>query len=213
VQVPGNESKCGPSGLGAEALSAGGANVAVSFQKRWIELLYRVATGNKKVRMLLAPLGAMVFFVFVALFVVCSWLLDSWLKPPRLFSWPYNFALSVPVILIGLVLVIWCTIHFVMARGTPVPFSPPQRLLESGPYRYSRNPMLTGLFVTLFGIGILLNSTSLMFLFTPLFILLNTLELKYIEEPELEKRLGEPYVQYKKRTPMFFPQFRPQKKP
>jgi protein-S-isoprenylcysteine O-methyltransferase Ste14 len=72
--------------------------------------------------------------------------------------------------------------------------------------------MLTGIFVTLFGIGILLNSTSLMFLFTPLVILLNTLEVKYIEEPELEKRLGEPYVQYKKRTPMFFPQFRPQKK-
>jgi protein-S-isoprenylcysteine O-methyltransferase Ste14 len=30
-------------------------------------------------------------------------------------------------------------------------------------------------------------------------------ELKAIEEPELEKRLGKDYVEYKKRVPMFFP--------
>jgi protein-S-isoprenylcysteine O-methyltransferase Ste14 len=43
------------------------------------------------------------------------------------------------------------------------------------------------------------------FLFTPLFIVLNVLELKYIEEPELEQRLGKPYVAYKNRVPMFLP--------
>jgi len=36
-------------------------------------------------------------------------------------------------------------------------------------------------------------------------------ELKYIEEPELERRMGEPYIQYKKLVPMFFPKFRPKK--
>jgi protein-S-isoprenylcysteine O-methyltransferase Ste14 len=171
-----------------------------------------VATGNRKVRTLLAPLGAMVFFVFVALFVVSSWLLDLWLKPPKLFSWPYNIVISVPLLLIGVLLVIWCNIHFVRAKGTPVPLSPPQRLVEAGPYRYSRNPMLTGIFIILFGIGVLMNSAFLMFVFTPLFIVLNTVELKYIEELELEKRLGEPYVRYKKRVPMFFPKFRPKKR-
>ena len=33
----------------------------------------------------------------------------------------------------------------------------------------------------------------------------NTIELKIIEEPELEKRLGKEYLEYKKRTPMFIP--------
>jgi len=36
----------------------------------------------------------------------------------------------------------------------------------------------------------------------------NAIELKYIEEPELEIRLGEPYVQYRKRVSMFFPKIR-----
>jgi protein-S-isoprenylcysteine O-methyltransferase Ste14 len=46
---------------------------------------------------------------------------------------------------------------------------------------------------------------SLFFFFTPLFILANIWELKKIEEPELAKRLGKEYIEYKKTVPMFFP--------
>ena len=38
-----------------------------------------------------------------------------------------------------------------------------------------------------------------------LFILVNVWELKEIEEPELVKRFGDEYVEYRRRTPMFFP--------
>jgi protein-S-isoprenylcysteine O-methyltransferase Ste14 len=41
--------------------------------------------------------------------------------------------------------------------------------------------------------------------FTPIFILINVWELKEIEEPELVKRFGDEYVEYRRRTPMFFP--------
>ena len=44
--------------------------------------------------------------------------------------------------------------------------------------------------------------------FITLFIALNVWELKAIEEPELAKRLGEAYLEYKKNTPMFIPNFR-----
>jgi len=64
----------------------------------------------------------------------------------------------------------------------------------------------------MFGFGILFKSISLVFIFTPLFILLNFLELKNIEEPELEKRLGKDYSKYKKRVPMFIPKLRRTKK-
>jgi len=67
--------------------------------------------------------------------------------------------------------------------------------------------MLTGIFFLMFGIGFWLGSFSLILIFTPLFILTNVLELKKIEEPELEKRLGQKYLDYKKRTPMFIPVF------
>jgi protein-S-isoprenylcysteine O-methyltransferase Ste14 len=36
-------------------------------------------------------------------------------------------------------------------------------------------------------------------------ILINVWELKAIEEPELTKRLGQDYIEYRKKTPMFFP--------
>jgi len=57
----------------------------------------------------------------------------------------------------------------------------------------------------MFGIGFWIGSFSLILVFTPLFILVNTLELKIIEEPELERRLGREYIEYKKKTPMFIP--------
>ena len=109
------------------------------------------------------------------------------------------------ILVIGLFLMLWSILHFIKVKGTPVPFNPPPKLVTTGPYAYIRNPMLSGVFILLFGFGILFNSISLVFIFTPIFILVNFLELKVIEEPELEKRLGKNYLKYKKRVPMFIP--------
>lgn len=43
---------------------------------------------------------------------------------------------------------------------------------------------------------------------TPLFVLMSILEFKYIEEPELEKRFGQEYREYKERTPIIIPRIR-----
>jgi protein-S-isoprenylcysteine O-methyltransferase Ste14 len=120
---------------------------------------------------------------------------------PRLLS----IIMALPVFAFALFLLGWSVLNFFRAKGTPVPFNPPPRLVTSGPYAYVRNPMLTGIFMLLFGLGVLLGSASLLVVFTPLFILINVWELKVIEEPELVKRLGEDYIEYRKRTPMFFP--------
>jgi len=98
--------------------------------------------------------------------------------------------------------------YFLKARGTPVPLSPPPKLVKTGPYKYVRNPMLTGIFIQLFGFGIILNSLSLIIIFTPLFIIVNVWELKRIEEPELKKRFGKEYLDYKKQVPMFLSIFK-----
>jgi protein-S-isoprenylcysteine O-methyltransferase Ste14 len=68
--------------------------------------------------------------------------------------------------------------------------------------------MVTGIFIILFGLGILYSSITLILLFTPLFIFINIWELKTIEEPELEKRLGDEDLEYKSKTPMFIPSLR-----
>ena len=78
-------------------------------------------------------------------------------------------------------------------------------MVKTGPYLYVRNPMLTGVFLILFGVGFGVNSVSLVFFFTPLYVLINVWELKKIEEPELVKRLGDEYIEYRRHTPMFIP--------
>ena len=119
-----------------------------------------------------------------------------------------NIIVSLLILVIGLFLMLWSILHFIKIKGTPVPFNPPPKLVNTGPYFYVRNPMLSGVFILMFGFGILFNSISLAFIFTPLFILFNYVELKAIEEPELEKRLGKDYLEYKKNVPMFFPRFK-----
>jgi protein-S-isoprenylcysteine O-methyltransferase Ste14 len=180
----------------------------VSFKNKWIDFLYSVATGSRKFRNLLTPVGAILFGLFTMLFVVAALLVDKFLNLPQLFPKPLNITLSLPVILSGLFLMGWSAFQFLKVKGTPVPFNPPPRLVTSGPFAFVRNPMITGVFILLFGLGILLRSVSLVFLFTPLFILFNYWELKAIEEPELVKRLGDEYVDYRKQTPMFIPAFR-----
>jgi protein-S-isoprenylcysteine O-methyltransferase Ste14 len=172
---------------------------------KWIDFLYKVATGSKKIRTLLTPVGATFFALFLAVLIVVATQVDKLLKLPTLLARPLNFVFSLPVLIAGLLIMGWSVLTFLRMRGTPVPFNPPPKLVTSGPYAYMRNPMLTGVFMMFFGLGILIQSVSVVFIFTPLFIAFNVWELKAIEEPELEKRLGTEYLEYKKGTSMFMP--------
>jgi len=167
--------------------------------------LYRVATGSRKIRNFFTPIGAFFYGLLIVSFVVVALQVDRLLGLREIFSGSLSVILALPVFLIAFFLLGWSVLNFFKAKGTPVPFNPPPRLVTTGPYAYVRNPMLTGVFALLFGLGVLLGSTSLIVVFTPLFILINVWELKVIEEPELIKRLGEEYLEYRKRTPMFFP--------
>lgn len=177
----------------------------MSWREKQIEILYKTATGSRKVRNLLTPVGPLFFLTLIVLFIVISLQVDKFLGFPKFLSPSLNPIVSVPVLTIGLFLWLWSILHFIKVKGTPVPFNPPPKVVTTGPYARIRNPMLTGIFITMFGLGILLRSVSLVFIFTPLFVLFNVWELKAIEEPELEKRLGKEYVEYKKKVPMFIP--------
>ncbi len=181
----------------------------MSIRERWIGLLYRAATATRRTRTLLTPAGLLVFGLFVLAFVAMS----AWVDRVLALSWPLPGSVtaiaSTVFLSAGAVLTAWSVLHFLSVKGTPVPLNPPPSLVSRGPYRYSRNPMLTGVFAVLFGLGFLMQSLSLVVFFTPLFVLANVWELKNIEEPELTKRLGDEYRAYRDRTPMFIPRMRP----
>lgn len=180
----------------------------MSLREKLIEIFYRAARSSSQIRTLLTPIGALFFFTFVVLFIIVSLQVDKLLGFPKLLPASVNIILSVPILAIGLFLALWSILHFIKVKGTPVPFNPPPKLVTTGPYAYVRNPMLTGVFIQFFGLGFLFRSISLVFIFTPLFVLLSVLELRAVEEPELEKRLGKEYLEYKKRVPMFIPRLK-----
>ncbi len=175
----------------------------LAFRNHWINLLNKAATGTKKTRTLLTPVGVFLFGAFTALFVVAAMFVDRLLNLPRLLPEGARLPVSVPLIAAGLAVTAWSALHFLKVKGTPVPFNPPPQVVNTGPYRCARNPMLSGVFLFLFGIGFMANSASLVFFFTPLYVLINIWELKKIEEPELIKRLGVEYIEYRDNTPMF----------
>jgi len=183
----------------------------VDFQENWINLLHRAATGTKRTRTLLTPVGVVIFVIFTTAFVIVSIVVDRILNLPSFLPEAVRIPLSLLVITAGVVVTFWSVYHFVKVKGTPVPINPPPQVVKSGPYRYARNPMLTGVFLLLFGTGFCVNSFSLVCIFTPLFVIINVWELKKIEEPELTKRFGSEYEEYRNQTPMFLPRLKPKK--
>ncbi len=107
----------------------------------------------------------------------------------------------------GLVLAGWSFGLFFRAHGTPMPLKPPQELVTNGPFAVTRNPIVTGMFMAAAGLGLIADSAVLLGSI-PVAALLLRLELRYIEEPELERRFGEAYRQYRQQVPAFFPRMR-----
>lgn len=174
-------------------------------REKLIEFFHKGATSRSNIQ---AIIGSVFFFLYLALFIVASLLVDYYLGFPKLLTTPLNIMVSVPILALGLSLMIWSILQFVKVKGTPVPFKPPPKLITTGPYAYVRHPQSTSWFIIFIGLGFLFQSISLVFIFTPLFILISEFRLKKIEEPELEKRFGKEYIEYKKRVPMYIPRLR-----
>jgi protein-S-isoprenylcysteine O-methyltransferase Ste14 len=169
------------------------------------DVLYGIAVGSKRRQRLLAPIGLIIFILFLSAVVLGGLATDRAFAPPPLFPGPVGVGLGVLLIIPGAILWSWCVVLFWRAHGTPVPFHPPRTLVTSGPFRYVRNPIVVGVVSCLFGLGFVLHSASLVFLWLPAFFLVNAIELKYVEESELERRFGETYNAYRRRVPRFLP--------
>ena len=180
----------------------------MSIWDRWAQGIYRVVTGDKRRRAILTPIAAIIFFGLITLFVFCSFWVDKWLNLPYLPDAWWRYAIAGIFFIVGLFLAISTVTPFFRTGGTPVPLTPPPKLVTTGLYSYIRNPMALGLLLVLESLGFYFGSLSLIFFFAPLPIVLYAVYIKGVEEPELALRFGKKYLEYKKRVPMFIPRFK-----
>ena len=97
----------------------------MGFRESWINFLYRAATGTKKTRTLLTPIGVIIFGVFTALFVFAAIIVDRLLHLPYFLPEEARLLLSIPLMALGITISAWSAFHFLKVKGTPVPFNPP----------------------------------------------------------------------------------------
>jgi protein-S-isoprenylcysteine O-methyltransferase Ste14 len=115
---------------------------------------------------------------------------------------------------IGIFWVLWAYsyIHYV-GRGSPieafgVALLPTEQLVTTGPYAYTRNPMLLGYLFVLLGISLYANTISGLILL-PVVGIFAVIYIALFEEKTLMRRFPGSYRVYRSHVPMLFPRLRP----
>jgi protein-S-isoprenylcysteine O-methyltransferase Ste14 len=93
-------------------------------------------------------------------------------------------------------------------RGTLAPWDPPRTLVVRGPYRYVRNPMISGVAFVLFGEAVILGSRAHLW-WAVIFLAINAVYIPLLEEPLLAARFAGSYDEYRRNVPRLLPRLRP----
>jgi protein-S-isoprenylcysteine O-methyltransferase Ste14 len=148
---------------------------------------------------------AVLLLPFTVVVLVPTWLLTSWAEADT--RWTYLWGLGAALFALGLALFAWCVGLFGrVGQGTLAPWDPTQKLVAVGPYKYVRNPMITGVAAMLLGEALF---SWLIGLWLLVFALINHTYFVLSEEPGLERRFGESYRVYKANVPRWVPRLRP----
>ncbi|MBW2241993.1 MAG: isoprenylcysteine carboxylmethyltransferase family protein [Deltaproteobacteria bacterium] len=93
-------------------------------------------------------------------------------------------------------------------HGTLAPWAPTETLVIRGPYRFVRNPMISGVLFNLLGEALMMGSWTLGIWFVG-FSLGNAIYLPLFEEEGLAERFGPAYERYRQAVPRWLPRIRP----
>ena len=146
------------------------------------------------------------FLLFIAGIPAIMWWVSG--RPfPWAPAWPWAIVAAI-LIVVGLILSIWAIVHMKkVGEGNPFDaynheVAPrTKHLMTDGPYRLSRNPMLSGTYLYYIGLVVACWSWWALLVFAVVAGLM-MLQVRS-EEKRLEADFGEEYLEYKKRTGRF----------
>ncbi|MEE9330055.1 MAG: isoprenylcysteine carboxylmethyltransferase family protein [Parvularculaceae bacterium] len=126
------------------------------------------------------------------------------------YIWPASLDLSLPTplrywvggaIITGAIYFLGFRAVLIMRRSgqSENPYKTTTEIIESGPYRLTRNPMYLQMVLVCIGLAVVL-SNPWIFILTPVCVLLLHFLVILPEEAYLERKFGAPYLEYKKRV-------------
>ena len=141
--------------------------------------------------------------IFAVTFLVGLWL-DAALYRIRLVSsdvlFPRPLVITGAVLVTaGILLAIWGALTFRRHHTAVLPFRAATTLVQSGPYRRTRNPMYLGMTLAHLGGGVALNAMWPIILL-PLALVLLYVWVIRLEERHLAQEFGEDYAAYRRRV-------------
>ena len=129
--------------------------------------------------------------------IILSMILHFWVPIKKIIVFPYSL-LGIVGIVLGLGIVLWGKETF-QRLGTSVRFEKPKKLVMSGPYRSTRNPIYLGYIIILLGISVLLGSIIAFVSPVTFFLIMNFIVIPF-EEEWLKRIFGKKYEKYKKQV-------------
>ena len=148
--------------------------------------------SHASVRMIPPP--PLVYLAFMG----CAWGASKWV-PLDLPEHELVFYAGWVSIAIGIVLMLWSALEMHRYRTTINPYGKPSSLLQSGPFRFSRNPIYLADTFIYCGVGLFLNSVW-PWLLLPLLIVCMQRTVIVHEEHLLMRLFGDDYRIYRRRV-------------
>ncbi len=109
------------------------------------------------------------------------------------------YVIGAVAIAVGLLLIVWAGLTFRSHGTRPEPWKPSTAVVDSGPYRFSRNPMYVAFCAIHVGIGIAAGGIWIIATVVPTLVVMRYGVIGR-EERYLEAKFGDTYLRYKGAT-------------
>jgi protein-S-isoprenylcysteine O-methyltransferase Ste14 len=170
---------------------------------------------NQNKRMILGYIagGLLVIVLVPSIIYIITSLFDSVYRIEIIQNTILRWVVIVILLVIGLRYGVWSVIiQNTIGQGGPleigdIEISPKTKnLVVSGPYKYTRNPMLFGTLLIYLAFALFINSITSVVLVSAIFVFMLTVVVK-MEERRLLKDFGNQYEEYRKTVSIFIPWF------
>ncbi|WP_126455807.1 methyltransferase family protein [Sulfuriflexus mobilis] len=140
--------------------------------------------------------------VFI-LFILIAYGIHYYFLAVEISSMSFLFYIGSFFVTLGLTTLLVATVSFKRAQTNIKPWKPTTKIISTGIFSYSRNPIYLAFCIVTIGIGLIVNNLWITLSFIPSISVIYFTAIKK-EESYLEKKFGQDYLAYKEKVRRWF---------